>query len=104
LNNVKFDLRNTLSDNSQRFGSEMRDVEDASGNKRTTVIDPNRHGPPSGDVRDAHPRAERQCSVSGSQFARIEPFAARGLWVMAVKAGKSIRCILRIARVFVVRE
>jgi hypothetical protein len=104
LNHVEFDLRDALSGHSQRFSGGTRDVNDASGHERTTVIDPNRHGAPSGDVRDTQARAERQRPVSGSQFARIEFFAARGLRVVAVIAGKSIRCILRPGRGLVARR
>src|SRR5947209_20051736 len=90
LDDVKFDLRHPSSDDSQRFGGGMRDIDDASGNVRAAVIDPDRHGPAGGDVGDAHPRAERQRAVSGGQFARIEPFAASGLRLVPVEAGEAI--------------
>src|SRR5712691_803893 len=91
LNNVEFDLRHALSDDSERFGGGMRDVDDASGNKRATVIDPNRHGLPGGDVGDAQPCAERQRTVRGRQFARIETLAVRGSRSLPVEARKSMR-------------
>ena len=104
LNNVKFNLRYAPIDNSQHFGGGTRNVDNTAGNERTTVIDPNRHGLPRGDVCDAHPRAEWQCTVRGGQFARIELFAARGLCSLPVKAGKSIRCILGLGCRFVGRQ
>ena len=87
LDDVKFDLCNTPSNHSQRFGRSMRDVDNSSANERTAVIDPNCHGPPSSDVCHAQPGAEWQRTMSGGQFARIEPFAARGLCSFCVEAG-----------------
>src|SRR5258706_15125346 len=58
LDDVKFDLCNTPSNQSQRFGRSMRDVDNSSANERTAVIDPNCHGPPSSDVCHAQPGAE----------------------------------------------
>jgi len=66
LNDVEFDLRNTLSDNSQRLGGRIGKIDNASGNEGTAVVDANRHGLPSGDVGDAHTGAERERTMSGS--------------------------------------
>src|SRR5712671_7764974 len=104
MDDVKFDLCNTPSDHSQRFGRRMRDVDNSSGNERTAVIDPNCHGPPSSDVCHAQPGAEWQCTMSGGQFVRIEPFAARGLCSFCVEAGKSMRRNPCLGCIFVRRE
>jgi hypothetical protein len=66
LNNVKSNLRDALLDYSQRFGGGMRDVDNASGNEWTAVIDSDRHGSSCGDGGHKHPCAERQSTVSGS--------------------------------------
>jgi hypothetical protein len=79
VNDVEFDLRNTLLHNSEPFGGRIRDVDDSSGNERTTVINPNCHGPPIGDVRNTHSRAEWHRTVSGGQFVPIKLFPTRGL-------------------------
>src|SRR5258706_278474 len=76
-------------------------VDISSGNERTAVIDPNCHGPPSSDVCHAQPGAEWQRTMSGGQFARIEPFAARGLCSFCVEAGKSMRCNLCLGCIFI---
>src|SRR5882672_5423889 len=89
---------------SQRFGRGIRDVDNSSGNERTAVIDPNCHGPPSSDVCHAQPGAEWQRTMSGCQFARIEPFAARCVCSFCVEAGKSMRPNLCLGCIFVRRE
>src|SRR5713101_8257593 len=82
----------------------MRDVDNSSANERTAVIDPNCHGPPSSDVCHTQPGAEWQCTMSGGQFVRIEPFAARGLCSFWVEAGKSMRRNPCLGCIFVRRE
>src|SRR3954454_4421887 len=103
FHDVQLDLRNTSSGNSKRPGSGRRDVDDASRDERTTVIDPNGHRPPSGDVGDTHLGTERQCAVSSSQLLRIEFFAARGPRLMPVETVKTIRPAGRLGCLFVGR-
>src|SRR5215470_534283 len=81
--------RETASDHSQSFGRGMRDVDDAPGHERSAVIDPDSDRAPSGEVGDAHPRAERQRPVRGGQFALVELLSARGLRALPVIAGDS---------------
>ncbi len=68
---------------------------DRPGNIRTTVIDANRHGPSSLDVRDAQARAKWQCAVSGRQLIRIEFFAARCFRIVLVEARDTVGRRLR---------
>jgi len=91
MNNVKFNLRDTLFDNAYPFGSSNGDINRSSSDERTAVIDPNCHGTSISDVCHAQPGTKWQVGVSSSQFARIELFAIRGLLSLRVKAGKSVR-------------
>ena len=101
FHDVQLDLCDTSSGNSKRLRSGRRDVDDASRDERTAVIDPNGHRLPGGDVGDAHLGTERQCAVSGGQLLRIEVFAARGPRLMPVKTGKTIRAAGRLGCLFV---
>jgi hypothetical protein len=91
LDDVKFDLCETRSNHSQRISRGVGDIDNSSGNVRTTVVDPNCHGPSTGDVRHAQPCPERQRRMSGGQIVRIELFAARGLCSLCIEAGNSLR-------------
>ena len=104
LDHVKFDLCKSASNHSQRLSRRIRDVDNASGNERTAVIDPNGDGPPSSDVCHAQPGAERQRAMSGGQFVGIEPFTVRGLCSLCVEAGKSMRRNLCLGCIFVRSE
>ena len=104
LNDVEFDLCNAAANHPERLGGRIRDVDDASGNERTAVIDPNCHGAPSRDICHPQPGAEWQCAMSGGQFVGIEFFAARGPGSFFVEAGKSVRRNLCFGCIFVRRE
>ena len=65
LDDVKFDLCDTASNHSQRFGRSVGNVNNPSADERTAVIDANRHGLPTGDVRYAQPGAEWQRGMGG---------------------------------------
>src|SRR5262249_24031379 len=91
LNDVDLDLCDTPPNHPELLSGRMRDIDNASANKRTAVIDPDRYGATRGDVSDPHPRAEGQRGVSGRQFAGIVLFAARGLRAVPVVAGKPLR-------------
>jgi hypothetical protein len=104
LDDVKFDLCKSASNHPQRLSRRIRDVDNASGNERTAVIDPNRHGPPCSDVCHAQPGAEWQRAMSRGQFVRIELFTVRGLCSFRVEAGKPGRRNLCLGRLFVRRE
>src|SRR5437763_16184402 len=79
LDDVKFDLCDTASDHSQRFGRGVGNVNNASGDVRAAVINADRHGPPTCDVRYAQPGAEWQRRMRGRQFVRIERLAGCSL-------------------------
>jgi hypothetical protein len=104
LDDVKFDLCKSASNHPQRLSRRIRDVDNASGNERTAVIDPNRDGAPSSDVCHAQPGAERQRAMSGGQFVGIELFTVRGLCSLCVEAGKSMRRNLCLGWIFVRSE
>src|SRR5262245_20811004 len=91
LNDVDLDLCDTPPNHPELLSGGMRDIDDASANERTAVIDPDRYGATGRDVSDPHPRAEWQGGVSGRQFAGIVFFAARGLRAVPVVAGKPMR-------------
>jgi hypothetical protein len=103
MNDVKFNLRNTSIDNSQSFCRRIRDVDNASGNVWTAVIDANCDRSPGRDICHAQPGTEWQRRVSGSQLIRIELFAVRCLLSIRVEAGDSVRCCWRRGCVFVRR-
>ena len=65
LDDVKLDLCDTASNHSQRFGRSVGNVNNPSADVRTAVIDANRHGLPTGDVRYAQPGAEWQRGMGG---------------------------------------
>src|ERR1700687_2852262 len=44
LHDIKLDVRDTLADHSQRLGRGIGDVDNAPGNVRTAIVDPDRHG------------------------------------------------------------
>jgi hypothetical protein len=94
LDDVKLDLCDTASNHSQRFGRSVGNVNNPSADVRTAVIDANRHGLPTGDVRYAQPGAEWQRGMGGRQFVRIELLTGRGLCSFRVEAGDPIRCDL----------
>jgi hypothetical protein len=95
---------NARSNHSQRLGRRIRDVDNSSGNVRTAVIDPNCHGPSTGDVGHAQSCSEWQRWMRGGQIVRIELFAARGLCPLCVEAGNSLRNSLCLGRIVVRRE
>ena len=103
FHDVQLDLRDTSSGNSKRLGSGRRDVDDASRDERTAVIDPNGHRPAGGDVGDTHLGTERQCAVSSGQLLRIEFFTARGPRLMPIKTGETIRAAGRLGCLFIGR-
>ncbi len=87
MDDVKFDLCDTASNHSQRFGRGVRDVNNSSGNVRTAVIDANCHRPPTRDVCYAQPSAKWQRRMGSGQFVHIELLAGRGLCSFCVEAG-----------------
>ena len=91
LHDVQLDLCDASSNYSQRISRRIGDIDNASGNVRTAVVDPNRHRPPGCDVCHTQLCAERQRRMSGGQFVRIEFFAARGLCSLGVEACNSLR-------------
>jgi hypothetical protein len=91
MDDVEFDVGNTLVDYSERARRGIGDIDNASGDVRTAVIDPDCHGPPGRDVCHAQFCAERQRRMSGGQIVGVELFAARGLCPLRVEAGNSLR-------------
>jgi len=101
-NDLDLHLRNPAFDHADCVGGRIRQIDGSPRNIRTTVIDANRHGPSSLDVRDAQARAKWQCAVSGRQLIRIEFFAARCFRIVLVEArdtvGRRLRRRLRCRR------
>jgi hypothetical protein len=98
VDDVKFHFRNALIDHSYPFSGRRRDIDRASTNERTTIVDSNDDRTSVNNVSDAQPRAKWQCWMSSCQFVGIEFFAARSLRILAVEAGKRVRCTLSSGR------
>jgi hypothetical protein len=104
LDDVKFDLCETLSNHPQRISRRIGNIDNSSRNVRAAVIDPNCYGPSTGEIRYTQPRAEWQRRMSGGQIVRIELFAARGLCSLCIEAGNSLRSSLCLGCMVVRRE
>src|SRR5579872_1282071 len=76
LNDVELDLRDPAFNHPKLAGGRTREIDDASGNVRTAVIDPDSHGLSGRDVRHPQLCAERQGRMSGGHRVRIEFLAA----------------------------
>ena len=101
LDDVKFDVRNSLFDHAQRFRRGIGDVDNPATNIRAAVIDANGDRLAGRDICHTQPRAEWQSAMRSGQFIRVEFFAARRLRVLCVKARYASGCRWRLARVSV---
>src|SRR5664279_1049934 len=86
LHDVELDVGDALSNHSQRLRRGIGNVDHASGNVRSAVIDPDRHRAAGRDIRHPQPRAERQGRMRGGQLVCVEFFAARGACSLRLEA------------------
>src|ERR1700688_1837736 len=96
LHDVELDVGDTLSDHSERLRRGIGNVDDASGNVGSAVVDPYRHRLAGRDIGHAQPRAEREGRMRSGQFMGIEFFAARGFCAFRIETAKTLRGRLRI--------
>ena len=94
VDDVKFHFRNALIDHSYPFSGRRRDIDRAPTNEWTAVINSNDDRTAVVDICNAQPRAKWQARMSSSQFIGIEFLTARSLRILAVEAGKRIRCAI----------
>jgi len=104
LNDVEFDLRDAAFHHPKLAGGRTREIDNASGNVGTAVIDPDSHGLSGRYVRHPQLCAERQGRMSGGHCVRIEFLAARGRLVLRIEAGNTLRGDLCRARIVMPRE
>lgn len=88
LNDLKRDIDHAHPDHSKGFSRTRCNVDDASTNKRTTVIDSHDHGPSVRDIGHTQARSKRQGRMRRMQRMFVEPFAARGHLIFRVETRK----------------
>jgi hypothetical protein len=98
MDDVEFHPRNALIDHSYSFSGGRRDIDRASADVRTTVVNSNDDRTAVGGVCDAQPRAEWQRRMRSSQFVGVEFFSTRSLRVLPVETGKRVRPTLSLGR------
>ena len=104
VDDVKFDVRNTLVDHAERFRRGIGDVDNPATNIRTTIIDADRDRLARRDICHTQPRAEWQSAMRSGQFIRVKFFTARRLRVFRVEARYASGCRWRLASVLMARK